>query len=205
MMVAMVSSVAASLAAPPSLRFATSYGNSMVLQRAPQAGEFERVTRLVTMTCFGIAPLVPAAHDSATHDGAAASASSPCPAVVWGWCAQPPCTSVTVTLDGTAATMATPTVPGTWIVKLPATSGGPTPHTVVVTEGATSVNISDVLFGDVWCAPPHAADPPSTPSEVGIDSRGGLHNFDNTCHCHLSVSVSLVNIQPSSHPHSCGG
>lgn len=57
MMVAMVSSVAASLAAPPSLRFATSYGNSMVLQRAPQAGEFERVTRLVTMTCFGIAPL----------------------------------------------------------------------------------------------------------------------------------------------------
>lgn len=39
---------------------------------------------------------------------------------------------------------------GDWVVKLPAMDASHTPYVITVTDGAETVNISDVLFGDVW-------------------------------------------------------
>jgi hypothetical protein len=106
-----------------SLRFSTAYGSHMVLQQAPKT------------------------------------------AVVWGYCAPARCADVKVTLAAEGKKSATghaltPQIvdaqpggsPGTFIAKLPATDGGPTPHTVTVTDGAATATLRDVVSNCLSCA-----------------------------------------------------
>lgn len=79
---------------------------------------------------------------------------SPKQAVVWGHCGAAGCGKITISLAAKSSATSQPAapggVPGTWIAKLPAITGGDTPFTVTVTDGTATATLSDVLFGDVW-------------------------------------------------------
>ena len=121
-MISVLTFAATGFSALPALRFAHSLGDHMVLQQAPKQ------------------------------------------AIVWGICDPAKCADVHVTLaaaaatDNLSSTVATSvtiaatagTVPGTFLVKLPATAGGATAHTVTATDGTSTAILTDVLFGDVW-------------------------------------------------------
>jgi sialate O-acetylesterase len=67
---------------------------------------------------------------------------------IWGWA--PPGERVTVALDGQERT-ATADDSGRWRVSLGVHPAGG-PHTITVTSRSGKVELSDVLFGDVWLA-----------------------------------------------------
>ena len=68
------------------------------------------------------------------------------PVAVWGWAGEN--AKVTVTLAGAKA-VATADAEGRWKAALPAQKAGG-PHKLVVSDGAQTVTIDDVLVGDVW-------------------------------------------------------
>ncbi len=65
---------------------------------------------------------------------------------IWGWTTSE--SDVNVTFDGNTYT-ALPTEEGKWKVELPATSVGD-PYTITITQDEEQVELSNILFGDVW-------------------------------------------------------
>lgn len=66
---------------------------------------------------------------------------------VWGWAR--PHEKVTVSL-GTITATASADAAGNWSVKLPPQPASATPVVLVVADGATRLEVKDVLLGDVW-------------------------------------------------------
>ena len=131
-------------AAPASLTFAHSYGSHMV-----RAHTAQQATYLMASTCLWLQLNRPHAAASQVLQ------QEPKQAVVWGRCSPIKCASVKVSLSAAGdipRTVAAQSggVAGTWIAKLPATAGGDTPHKLTATDGADTVALDDILFGDVW-------------------------------------------------------
>jgi sialate O-acetylesterase len=70
------------------------------------------------------------------------------PVPVWGWAA--PGEKVSVTFRGKTYVASAPDASGRWQATLPATSAGG-PYSITV-KGENTINLTDVLVGDVWLA-----------------------------------------------------
>ena len=72
---------------------------------------------------------------------------APHSAQLWGWA--DPGTSVSVLLDATTLASVEPAADGTWTVELPPQAAG-WDHTITVTDGTISIELTDIVFGDVY-------------------------------------------------------
>jgi sialate O-acetylesterase len=70
------------------------------------------------------------------------------PVPVWGWAA--PGEKVSITFRGKTYVASAPDASGRWQATLPATSAGG-PYSITV-KGENTINLTDVLVGDVWLA-----------------------------------------------------
>ena len=94
------------------------------------------------------------------------------PAQVFGWAAPGAVVAVALS-DGTAARAIAAADDGRWLAALAAHPASTAPLTLTVSAGGASIELSDVLFGDVWLCSGEPRCLPASPHTAAAARRLG--------------------------------